>query len=239
MMEEGMESQQYPGWLWLGDKSWADDAGSAARHALTHRLCCAMSETESHKWMSSWSGRCDCGACPPNGHVDGLGIEDDDDQDELARKRALHKYRFESWTAQETGQDVTVGYVPLFDDEPFCRCFAEPLLVAGSDFIAEAKRSGGKIYVHCEKGCSRSAAVVLCYMMMYEGMSLLDAAITLKGRRVRISPNGALVDALARIEQTYLPTCSDIDAVNAALQRKWLPDYRAGRVRLNNVDLVM
>jgi len=170
---------------------------------------------------------------------DALGIEDDADQDELARIRALRQYKFESWTTTEAGQDVVVGYVPLFDDEPFCRCFAEPLIVAGSDFIAGAKRSGGKIYVHCEKGCSRSASVVLCYMMMHEGMSLLDAATTLKDRRVRISPNGALVDVLARLEKSFTPTTSDLDAVNAALKRQWLPDYRAGRVRLNNVDLIM
>lgn len=231
------DTESVPGWLWLGDKSWTEDASSAARYAWTHRLQCAMTEDDSSRWMSTWGGPCDCGACPPIGEVgNALGDVEEESAPSLPTEA---QYKMESSTAIEGGNSVTVGYLPLFDDEPFCRHHAEPLLLAGSDFIAFAKSVGAKVYVHCEKGCSRSAAVMTCYLMRYEGMSLLEAAVSLKARRVRVSPNGALVDVLARIEKHSASNPSDIDAVNAAFKKPWLADYRAGRVRLNNVDLIM
>jgi hypothetical protein len=201
-----------------------------------------MSEDEARRWMSTWDGPCDCGACPQTGH--GLAIDVEDGVEQVSRQDeivalASDKYKFETWISNEVGRNVVVGLAPLFDDEPFCRSFAEPLLIAGSEFIAQAKSTGGRIYVHCDRGCSRSASVVLSYMMKYEGMLLIEAVTMLKEKRVRISPNGALLDVLAKIEKSVFATHSDIDAVNAVLRRKWLPDYRAGRVRLNNVDLIM
>ena len=46
-------------------------------------------------------------------------------------------------------------------------------------------------------------------MIRYEDMSLLEAATALKSRRARVSPNGALVDALSRIERTDHPLNRD------------------------------
>eukprot|EP00930_Biecheleria_cincta_P036350 TRINITY_DN24937_c0_g1_i1.p1 TRINITY_DN24937_c0_g1~~TRINITY_DN24937_c0_g1_i1.p1 ORF type:complete len:238 (+),score=20.87 TRINITY_DN24937_c0_g1_i1:65-778(+) len=233
------EQPTVPGWLWLGDKSWADDPCATETYSLTHRLCCAMTGDDSTKWMASWGSPCDCGApgcTAPTDIGNALGLVE---EGAPSKPPPEGQYVFESWTAAEAGANRTIGYAPLFDDEPFCRHHAEPLLVAGSDFIASAKSSGGKIYVHCEKGCSRSAAVVLCYLMRYENMSLLEAAVELKSRRVRVSPNAALVDALSRIEQASGSTSSIIDEVNAAFRKPWLPEYRAGRVRLNNVDLIL
>lgn len=199
-----------------------------------------MTADQSNRWMSTWGGPCDCGACPAPGiafQTAGNVSESEEIVPQSTREEI--RYNIESWTVTDSGQNMTVAHVPLFDDEPFCRHHAEPLLLSGSDFIALAKSSGGKIYVHCEKGCSRSAAVVTCYLMKYEGMSLLEAAATLKSKRARVSPNGALVDVLSRIEKSLVATPSDLDAVNAAFRKQWLPDYRAGRIRLNNVDLIM
>merc|ERR1711865_1232422 len=180
-------------------------------------------------WMATWGGPCDCGACPPTGIAFSNGgadmCEPCEQFDQPVQSDA--QYKFESWVSTDAERIVVVGYLPLFDDEPFCRHHAEPLLLAGSDFIALGKGEGGKVYVHCERGCSRSAAVLTCYLMKYEGMSLLEAAVSLKARRVRVSPNGALVDVLARIEKQSASSPSDIDAVNAAFKRPWLPDYRA------------
>jgi len=194
-----------------------------------------------YRWVSTWGSPCDCGACPVAGTSNLFA-----DADEggplicLPCLPADGSYQFESWVAtDEVERSVVIGYAPLFDDEPFCRHHAEPLLLAGSDFIALAKGEGGKVYVHCEKGYSRAAAVLICYLMKYEGMSLLEAATELKARRARVSPNGALVDALARIEQTLHATPSDVNDVNAVLKKAWLPDYRAGRVKLNKVDVIM
>lgn len=241
IMEEATV-ETVPGWLWLGDKSWLEDETSAARHGLTHRLQCTMNEADSSKWMSTWS--CDCGLCPGGDSIgNALGLLDDNLADDSlvclpVVKPARAQYHFASWASTIGEQTVTVGYLPLFDDDPFCRHHAEPLLRAGSDFIAAAKSECGRVYVHCEKGCSRSVAVVACYLMRYENMSLLEAAVMLKGRRARASPNGALVDILAKIENTLCAKPSDVREVLAAFQKPWLQEYRAGKVKLNNVDLI-
>jgi hypothetical protein len=38
-------------------------------------------------------------------------------------------------------------------------------------FIKDARESGGKVYVHCVQGISRSATICCCYMMMTEGIT--------------------------------------------------------------------
>lgn len=70
-------------------------------------------------------------------------------------------------------------------------------------------------------------------------MTFLEAARKLKALRVRVSPNGALVDALSRIEAQHSTSLSDRSAVDAVLYRQWLPDFRAGRVKLNKEDSIL
>jgi len=237
------------GWLWLGDRSWVDNGEALSAHALTHRLQCTMTEEESQNWITSW-GQCDCGLCPA---IDNLGIlasADDvgSNRDEMETHPQVSMasasedpspYSFRQYETMEGGKPMLIGCVPLFDDEPFCRHHAEPLLLAGSDFIMSARNNQGNIYVHCEKGCSRSPAVILCYLIRHEGLTLLEAVTLLKSKRVRISPNGALLDVLMRIDAKNCASPSDRTAVEAVLQWKWLPEYRAGRVKLRNVDAII
>ena len=61
----------------------------------------------------------------------------------------------------------------------------------GADFIAASLQSpveggssaGARVYVHCERGCSRSASVVLLFLLKHCGLSLLQAAAQLKQQR--------------------------------------------------------
>lgn len=69
--------------------------------------------------------------------------------------------------------DVTLS---LFFDE----CFA---------FIEEARASGGGVLVHCFAGRSRSATIVVAYLMFKRGMSLSEAMEFVKMKRPIISPN--------------------------------------------------
>jgi len=233
------------GWLWLGDKSWVNNSEAMSTHAFTHRLQCTMTEEQSQKWIASW-GNCDCGVCPVPFDQGILGpVDDSSGKDEMETRPQApmasapedpSPYSFQQHEMIEGGMPMLIGRIPLFDDEPFCRHHAEPLLLAGSDFIMAARKNQGNIYVHCEKGCSRSPAVILCYLMRHEGLTLLEAVTLLKSKRVRISPNGALLDVLMRIDAQSCASQSDRNAVEAVLQWKWLPEYRAGRLKLRNVD---
>lgn len=250
-------------WLWLGDESWASDVRALEEHGITHRLQCKMSDAESQRWRAAW-GTCDCGLCPgatggsaasaaalerfvraAGGEGPGGAAAEDEaptgaDGAVAAAAAGGDTFAFRTSEEEVSGWRLSLGVAPLFDDEPFCRHHAEPLLLAAAQFLEQTRAGGGTVYVHCEKGCSRSPAVVLCYLVVHEGLSLLDAATFLKARRARVSPNGALVDVLQRIEARHRPGAGSVrELVEGALHRAWLPDYRAGRVKLNKVDLVV
>ena len=62
------------------------------------------------------------------------------------------------------------------------------------NFITEAQTSGGKVYIHCLVGRSRSASVILFYLMIHHDMTLEQAMLFLKEKRGHINPSLALVD---------------------------------------------
>ncbi|VDL20171.1 unnamed protein product [Hymenolepis diminuta] len=57
------------------------------------------------------------------------------------------------------------------------------------DRIAREARRGGKTAVHCMAGISRSATIVLAYLMKYEHLSLSEAYIKVSSVRPCIQPN--------------------------------------------------
>ncbi|KAL7827161.1 hypothetical protein SRHO_G00328790 [Serrasalmus rhombeus] len=61
-----------------------------------------------------------------------------------------------------------------------------------SEFIHSALRGGGKILVHCHVGVSRSATVVLAYLMLKHNMTLVEAINTVKEGRGIIPNRGFL-----------------------------------------------
>lgn len=264
--------------LWLGDESWAKDPAAMAAQGITHRLQCNMREEDAQRWMAEqW---CDCPGCPGGARAwswgesravaasgqaqpaageatapdDTLDVPPPPVQHPVPRPQT-HGLDIEVATAGEDGSHGVVnGYLPLFDDEPFARDHAGPLLRAGAQFIHKALDvEGGRVYVHCEKGCSRSPSVVTQYLMEFRGMPLVQAAALLKDRRCRASLNGGFVDALARNAQELgrgaAPggeTAGSEDAVKAlsaevlaVFRRPWLADYRAGRVKLEPVSHIV
>ncbi|XP_007247174.2 dual specificity protein phosphatase 26 [Astyanax mexicanus] len=62
----------------------------------------------------------------------------------------------------------------------------------GAEFIHNALRGRGKILVHCHVGVSRSATVVLAYMMLKQNMTLVEAINTVKEGRGIIPNRGFL-----------------------------------------------
>ncbi|OXG71453.1 hypothetical protein C349_07178 [Cryptococcus neoformans var. grubii Br795] len=66
-----------------------------------------------------------------------------------------------------------------------------PVIARACEWIEEARARGGRILVHCRVGVSRSASIVIAYMMQYEHMRLMDAYMVCRARRlnVLIQPN--------------------------------------------------
>lgn len=68
-----------------------------------------------------------------------------------------------------------------------------------SDFIQSAINSGGKVYVHCLMGISRSSTCVLAYLMLMKGMSAVEAIRIVKEKRA-IHPNDGFLQQLADLD---------------------------------------
>jgi len=71
-------------------------------------------------------------------------------------------------------------------------------------FIEKALKEDGVVYVHCAMGISRSATIVLAYMV-FKGMKLKDAIPLLKGARPIVRPNPGFYQHLLRYSGENIP----------------------------------
>ncbi|KAK3183233.1 hypothetical protein Dsin_030519 [Dipteronia sinensis] len=69
------------------------------------------------------------------------------------------------------------------------------IFTEASNFIDHVEHMGGRVLVHCFEGRSRSATLVLAYLMLRKNFTLLEAWNTLKRVHRRAQPN----DGFARI----------------------------------------
>ncbi len=103
-----------------------------------------------------------------------------------------------------------------------------PLLPAAVDFIASARAAGGTVLVHCLAGVSRSAAVVLAYLVASQRWPLAQALAHLRNLRPTVSPNlgfmGQLVAWDKQQQQCRLgDDCGDFSENNAENAARHLP----------------
>ena len=75
-----------------------------------------------------------------------------------------------------------------------------PFFQQANDFINKARLEGGAILIHCKLGISRSAAIILAYLMKYYGFSLNNAIQFIKKQRDRINPNQGFMEQLKKYE---------------------------------------
>jgi protein-tyrosine phosphatase len=68
-------------------------------------------------------------------------------------------------------------------------------------FIAQGLIKGESVLVHCHWGRSRSASVVLAFLMAFYRMSLKDSLSWLTSKRSVTSPNFGFMECLKRYEQ--------------------------------------
>uniref|UniRef100_A0A3Q3Q169 Dual specificity protein phosphatase n=1 Tax=Monopterus albus TaxID=43700 RepID=A0A3Q3Q169_MONAL len=69
---------------------------------------------------------------------------------------------------------------------------------AAADFIHRALSSGGKVLVHCHVGVSRSATLVLAYLMLKQNLTLVEAICAVKDKR-GIIPNRGFLRQLIKL----------------------------------------
>ena len=93
-----------------------------------------------------------------------------------------------------TYKHVTVADTPETDiTASFNTCFS---------FIDEARRAGGCVLVHCMAGVSRSATVVMGYLMKSQGMTFDAAFKHVKQCRPCICPNDGFRKQLQSYEKS-------------------------------------
>lgn len=68
-------------------------------------------------------------------------------------------------------------------------------------FIHEARTSGGKVFVHCAAGVSRSASMVISYLMKLNGWTFQEAFDFVKQIRNVICPNSGFRKQLLEYQQ--------------------------------------
>nr|XP_057914711.1 dual specificity protein phosphatase 13-like [Doryrhamphus excisus] len=83
--------------------------------------------------------------------------------------------------------------LPTFDISPF--------FYPAADFISQALTSGGRVLVHCAVGVSRSATLVLAYLMIHHHLSLTSAVQCVQHKRW-IFPNRGFLLQLMTLERT-------------------------------------
>ncbi|KAM6997198.1 uncharacterized protein LKV04_005922 [Tautogolabrus adspersus] len=80
----------------------------------------------------------------------------------------------------------------------------KPFFNSTAQFIDTALKEKGKVFVHCAMGVSRSGALVLAYLMICHGLSLVDAIIAVRLNR-DIGPNSGFLEQLRQLEKSLNP----------------------------------
>ena len=90
--------------------------------------------------------------------------------------------------------------IEAYDMSSFC---LSPHFREAADFIQSALDCRGKVYVHCKMGISRSATLVLAYLMIKKGMTAQEAVRTVRSRR-QIIPNDGFLKQLCQLNEDLI-----------------------------------
>lgn len=72
------------------------------------------------------------------------------------------------------------------------------------DFIERARKCGGRIFVHCVKGISRSPTMAIAYLMWYKRINMYQALDFVRQARPAVDPNAGFIFQLTEWEQLHL-----------------------------------
>ena len=124
---------------------------------------------------------------------------------DFSRRPYHHHDSFEYWVVSDCRDTVKANIERYFEKT--------------SNWIAEALDAGDGVLVHCHWGASRSASIVLAYLMAKKGMPLEEAMTLVKSRRMDADPNKGFIRQLQAHAFALglgeapepLPTSSDSD----------------------------
>ncbi|KAL0415546.1 UNVERIFIED_CONTAM: Dual specificity protein phosphatase PHS1 [Sesamum latifolium] len=107
--------------------------------------------------------------------------------------------------SNEIGQEDS-QFPELFEYKNFSICDNEDTNISeifqeAHDFINQVEQIGGKVLVHCFEGKSRSATLVLAYLMLRKNFTLLEAWNALKQAHRRAQPNDGFARILLELDQ--------------------------------------
>lgn len=60
-----------------------------------------------------------------------------------------------------------------------------------------------RVYVHCHQGISRSATIVMAFLMIKRNMTLAQAIVTVRSRRA-VMPNDGFLQQLLELQGTLV-----------------------------------
>lgn len=88
-------------------------------------------------------------------------------------------------------------HIPLFDrtNERIATRFNDAEM-----WICEAKRAGGRIFVYCQHGISRSATLCIAHLMQKEETELYDSISQIRSLRPDVEPNPSFLGELRSLE---------------------------------------
>ena len=78
-----------------------------------------------------------------------------------------------------------------------------PKIKETKDFIDRCFAGGGKVLVHCNDGMSRSASLVIAYLMQKYGLDFKKALNHVQSRRFCVQPNDGFEQQLREFEPIY------------------------------------
>ncbi|GMY15207.1 dual specificity protein phosphatase PHS1 isoform X1 [Fagus crenata] len=107
--------------------------------------------------------------------------------------------------SNEIGQSDS-QFPDLFEYRNFSICDSEDTNIGSifeeaSDFIDHVDQKGGRVLVHCFEGKSRSATLVIAYLMLRKNYTLLEAWNALKRVHRRAQPNDGFAKTLLDLDR--------------------------------------
>ena len=94
---------------------------------------------------------------------------------------------------------IPFTHIPMIDDEDI---HAMDQITKGAHQIQIALKEDRNVLVHCKAGISRSATVVLAYLIIYKNMKFNDAYKLVQRERPIIRPNTFYVCLLKMLEES-------------------------------------
>lgn len=118
-------------------------------------------------------------------------------KDELYKNKITHVLVCANFLDQQFKDDFTYKQLELEDipSQNISSSFIEAI-----KFIDEAAKQGGGIYVHCFAGISRSATIVIAYLMWKNKLSFEEAKAFVRSKRSIIYPNNGFQLQLKEFE---------------------------------------